>query len=366
MDDVSPALLFLACAGFVGGISLFVRGLIAYRRDRLISSVATSSLDGIAAGEVRVSGVVEPLEQTLVSPLQSRPCVWYRARIETTDDEHRTLLDDERAVSFRLDDGRGQIRVVPRRARWEIDDSLDETAGAGEVAPPGLDRRQGPAYAAVKEVDPERMTEAQRQAAIEALLTVDRDALQTTLTADPSIGDVLGAGLLRAGPGRRYREARLEPGATVTIIGQALPWGDLVAADQVAEASVGSDPAIEADLAAARAAGTLTTSAEDAWGNAAIPGFGIGRPTERPTLDPDAHTPPIEDPRAFDETLKPYRITDDTLVLAGGPGSGLAIYLGGAAAATRHHDLAFLLGLSGAVMAVVSALGLGAVLAGSR
>jgi hypothetical protein len=106
MDD--PALLLVfALGGFIGGLVLFARGLVAYRHDRLVSSVATSSLDAIAAGEVRVSGIVEVLEQTLISPLQSRPCVWYRARVETTGDDSGVLLDEERAVHFRIRDGQG-------------------------------------------------------------------------------------------------------------------------------------------------------------------------------------------------------------------------------------------------------------------
>ena len=144
-SEFGPVLLFVA-AGLVGGIVLFVRGLVAYRRDRLISSVATSSLDGIAAGEVRVSGVVEPIEQTLVSPLQSEPCVWYRARVETTGDNSRVLLDEEKSQEFRIKDDSGKIRVVPRGARWEIGTVFDERTSWTGAEPPGLKRRSGAAY----------------------------------------------------------------------------------------------------------------------------------------------------------------------------------------------------------------------------
>ena len=47
-----------------------------------------------------------------------------------------------------------------------------------------------------------------------------------------------------------------------------------------------SQLSIAANIAEARAAGILLTDPEDAWGNAAIPGFGIGRPTRQPELDP--------------------------------------------------------------------------------
>ena len=47
---------------------------------------------------------------------------------------------------------------------------------------------------------------------------------------------------------------------------------------------------LAAELAAAGAAGTLLTP-EEAWGNAAIEGFGIGRPVRAPELDPGVATP---------------------------------------------------------------------------
>jgi hypothetical protein len=151
----------------------------------------------------------------------------------------------------------------------------------------------------------------------------------------------------------------------VTIIGQALPWSDVLEAFHAGTGRPEDDHAIAADIAAARATGALAATTEEAWGNAAIPGFGIGRPTQLPALDPQARRPSIEDPDAFDDSLEPYTIPDDSLVLGRGPGSEMAIYLGAPDSAVRHHDLAFLLGISGAVMAVVSALGLGSLLAGT-
>jgi len=114
MVGVTPYAWILVAAGFVGGLVLFVRGLVAYRRDRLVEAVATSSLDALAAGEVRISGVVEPVAMTLVSPLQSTPCVWYRARIEETGEDGRVLMNEERAQEFDLRDESGRGRIVPR------------------------------------------------------------------------------------------------------------------------------------------------------------------------------------------------------------------------------------------------------------
>jgi len=354
MDETSPPVFFAVLAGFVGGIVLFMRGLVAYRRDRLISSVATSSLDGIAAGEVRVSGVVEALDHQLVSPLQSRPCVWYRARVEESDDDRKVLLAEERAVHFRITDGRAAIRVVPNRARWEIEPVFDEATDIGGSEPPGLQRRSGPSVTEASLDDPDQMTEAQRQAAVEALLTVG-------LGPAGDRGPLISFG---AGSGRRYREARLEPGETVTIIGQALPWSDV--REQILSPTVGSnvDRDIAADIAAARAAGLLAADPEEAWGNAAIPGFGIGRPTRPPELDPGVRLPRVADPDEHERALERYHIPDETLVLARGTTGAMAIYKGEPALATRHHDFAFVVGLAGAVMSVVCALGIGALLSG--
>lgn len=366
IDDVaigsfSPA-LFLVLAGFVGGIVLFARGLVAYRRDRLIESVATSSLDSIAAGEVRVTGVVEPIDQTLISPLQSRPCVWYRARIDQTGDNARVLMKEEKAQEFRLRNETGAIRVVPRGARWEIGAVYDESTSLTGAEPPGLRRRTGSAYADFLDRDPEQMTELERETAAQALLTVQRPA-----AAPPEWERSAGTWSVYVGKdsGRRYREARLEPGQTITILGQAWPWGEV--RETLLQWTPGDnvEADIASDLARARRMGVLASSPEEAWGNAAIPGFGIGAPTAMPELDPRATQPEVpEDDEAHRAALAKYDIPDEELVLSRGF-RGMAVYTGTPQAAAQHHDFAFTLGVVGAVMSVLCALALGAVLTGS-
>jgi hypothetical protein len=362
-DDLFTPLTLFVMAGLVGGIVLFVRGLQAYRRDRLISSVATSSLDGIAAGEVRVSGTVVPIDQVLISPLQSKPCVWYRARVETTGKDSRVLMDEEMAQEFRVRDETGSIRVVPRGARWEIGTAFDERTSIVGAEPPGLARRTGASYAPFEERDVQQMTELERQAAAQALVTVQRptdardaDWLDTT--------DRSGAPFIERG-GRRYRESRLEPGATVTILGQAWPWAEV--REVVFAWSPGDNTEVDmaADIAVARDMGLLAASPEEAWGNAAIPGFGIGAPTVQPALDPRAHQPEVAAGDSHKAALEKYRIPDEELVLSRGLRGGLAIYLGSPQAATGHHDFAFWVGLAGAVMAVMSALSLGVMATGT-
>jgi len=361
----NPALFFVL-AGLIGGVVLFARGLLAYKRDRLISSIATSSLDGIAAGEVRVSGVVEAIDSTLMSPLQSKPCVWYRSKVEEVGDNGRVLLDEERATEFRVTNDTGAIRVVPRGARWEIHPVFEEADSITGDEPIGLKRRGGSSFAAIVEEDPAEMSDAEREAAVQALLTVQQP-VGATVDAGWSVADGnwgTGVGLARS-RGRHYREARLEPGETVTIIGQALPWADIRDALHAFDPSSNVELAIAEDVAAARAAGTLAASPEEAWGNAAIPGFGIGQPTMDPELHPDAD--PIEASRsvAHGEALTRYQIPGEELILSRGQHGEMAVYMGAPQAATMHHDFAFALGVMGAFMAVFSTLALGAILTGN-
>ena len=78
----APALVIVAAvAGISGGLFLLVRGLGAYRAGEAVRGTGTSRIASLAAGEVRLVGTIEPGPVTLVSPLQSVPCVYYHARI---------------------------------------------------------------------------------------------------------------------------------------------------------------------------------------------------------------------------------------------------------------------------------------------
>ena len=117
-----------------------------------------------------------------------------------------------------------------------------------------------------------------------------------------------------------------------------------------------SDPEIAADLAAARAAGTLHDDPAEAWGNAAIPGFGIGRPVSTPTLDPAANPLPLapaDDAKRFERT---FHIAPADLILAASPDAPLLIAHGTPAAAVGRHRETYLLGLLGASLAIMGAM----------
>ena len=92
---MDPQLIALAGGGIVGGLVLLGRGFGGYRDAARISDTSPSRIASIAVGEVLVSGVVEPAAVTLMSPLESAPCVFYRSRIvESGDDDGSTVFRD--------------------------------------------------------------------------------------------------------------------------------------------------------------------------------------------------------------------------------------------------------------------------------
>ncbi|HEX5826148.1 MAG TPA: hypothetical protein VFY23_01390 [Candidatus Limnocylindrales bacterium] len=338
MTDSAPLILALSLLGIGGGILLLVRGFAGYGSAARVGDTATSRIATLAAGEVRLTGVIEPAEVTITSPLQGRPCVWYRARVSSGRDEPD--FAEERAIGFRLRDGSGTIRVFPRGARIDAPDRLDETDSLlGErpvgvtwpwAAPPGV------------------TIPGDREAQIAALLTV-----RAAEPVDDGPADTRR---------RRYTEARLEPGDLVTVVGTALPFGHLAdphgsdRLDRQGDPLAGlDDPEVAASIAEAREAGILV-SPEEAWGNAAIPGFGIGRPVRDPELDEGVARPVLataEEAAAIERT---WDLEPDLLVLAAAPDSPLLIAAGAPSEVVAREEGRFLLGLLGALLAIGSAV----------
>lgn len=340
----------LALGGVGGGLLLLVRGLNGYRSATRVGDTSTSTISSVAAGEVRISGVIEPAELTLISLLQSVPCVFYRASIgnggtERTQDRGFT---EERSVGFRVRDATGSLRVFPRGARIDAPERFEGETGMLGDEPAGLLIRLGGAT---------QTSELDRAAAEAALLTV-RDP--ETWTIPPGLGDRRGR--------RHYRETRLEPGDPVTIVGRALPFSDLgdpTGADIGSGADIGdADPEVAADLAAARSAGTLADDPAAAWGNAAIPGFGIGRPVTAPEIDPAADPLPLASPEEAARTERTFGIAPETLVLAASSEVPLLIAHGMPGAVVLRGQNSYLVGLLGAVLAIASAMILAILLSG--
>ncbi len=351
MTDTDSVMLALCAAAIGGGLFLLWRGFGGFHAAARVGDTSTSRIASLAAGEVRITGTIEPAEVTITSRLQGRECVWYRSRVSAERDSARQLLDEERAVGFRVDDGSGSIRVFPRGARVDAPVRLDERDSTTGEVPWSVTMRPSSSF--------DTRIAGDREAAIAALLTVRYP--------DPDDdGEQFG------GEGRRrYQESRLEVGDVVTVVGSALPFGHLDDPDgadhldRMGDPLVGlDDPEVALNIAEAREAGILTTP-EEAWGNAAIPGFGIGKPVREPELDPGATAPVLATPEEAERIERVFDLEPDLLVLAAGRDAPLLIAHGAPDAVVAREEGRFLLGLLGSVLAIAGAIGLAVVLAGA-
>jgi hypothetical protein len=369
--DLRTALLL--AAGVVGGLVLLARGLAGYRDAAEVSGIAPSRISALAAGEALVTGAVEPIELTLVSALQSAPCVYCRSRVDDLGETRGIVFHEERAVGFRVRDATGAIRVFPAGGRFDVPDRYDERTTPLDGFPARFQPRLGSAFGPGTD----------RAAQVAALLTVhpSGSVAGTAPVGDPTPGRgdepslfarstmpvLAGPTIGIDGRDRRYTEARLEPGDIVTVVGRVVPFSEVAdpAAANLLEAGLPGpdDPEIAADLAAARAAGTLEASAADAWGNAAIEGFGIGRPVRKPDLDARADELPLGDPALAARAHEAFDIAPETLVLVAAADSPLVVSFGPPSAVVARRQGTFVQGLLGAVLAIACAVGLALVLA---
>jgi len=340
-----PTLLAPCLAGIGAGLLLLWRGFGGYHAAARIGDTSTSQIATLAAGEVRITGRIERAEVLLVSPLQSRDCVWYRSKARTTGRNEQELFAEERGVGFRVRDASGSIRVFPRGGRVDAPDRFEADTGPLGEAPAGLALRSGGAWSQAVE---------DREAAIAALLTVRLP------DPDPALAGL--GGRSSEDGGRHYEEARLEEGDIDTVVGTALPFGHLEdpsgadRLDRHGDPLAGlDDPEVAAAVAEARAAGTLLPP-EEAWGNAAIPGFGIGRPVRAPELDPGVNAPVIATPEEAARVDQVFDLEPDLLVVAQVPGSPLLVAMGTPGEAVAREEGRFFVGLPGAVLAIASAV----------
>ena len=117
-----PRVTTFASFGVIAGLILLARGLSGYRSLVRVGDISTSTIASLAAGEVRVSGIVEPAELTLVSLLQSVPCVYYSSTVGRDQDrrvEPRIARKDPQAA-------RGIADPEPDRAFLHV--SVADTA----------------------------------------------------------------------------------------------------------------------------------------------------------------------------------------------------------------------------------------------
>src|SRR5204863_2653355 len=110
---------------------------------------------------------------------------FYRASVRQSEQRgQHEVLEEERAVGFRLRDETGVVRVFPRGASWDVPPKLNASTGLLGDEPAGVQFRMGPAIAPGPQ---------DREAQIAALLTVHQPDAGIGFDGD-TLGMTLGAG----------------------------------------------------------------------------------------------------------------------------------------------------------------------------
>ena len=272
--DLTP-LTIGSTLGIAFGLALLARGMAGQRRAARIGDTASSTISAIAVGEVRISGVVEPAELTLTSPLQSRTCVYYRAKVERV--EGRLRADrPRRGACGRLPGPRRERRrpglparrPVPRPGRVQGGDELHgrraaraPASGTGSAFQAGLHRPRDPDRRAADGPPAGRSRDADDRGL---------DGRARTLALSDAGQARLSRGADRAGRRRDDRRAWRCPFDQL-----ADPTGaDSVTGERARRRPAAiADPEIAADLAEARAAGLLETDPPGGLGQRRDPGL---------------------------------------------------------------------------------------------
>ena len=334
----------LAGGGVVAGLVLLARGLIDYRSSVRVGDTSTSAISSLAAGEVRISGVVEAAEMTLVSLLQGVACVYYRATIGRGGDVSpvESGFTEERSIGFRVRDATGAIRVFPRGARFDAAVRFNEETGAMGDEPPGLAIRTG-AATRLSELIATRRLPSSCGCATRMTTAIDRPRCATA-TVHGGIAKHVSSPVTRSRssvapcPSRilptRWRPTPASrPTSSTATPRSRRTWLRL-------ERPASSPPIPRTPGATPRSRGS---------GSA-------GRSTT-PEIDPAANALPLATPEEAAQAERTFEIAPDTLVLASSAEVPLLIAYGdagrgrGARASCVHA-----LGLLGAILAIASAM----------
>ena len=357
---MDPQLLALAGGGVIGGMVLLGRGFAGYREAARISDTSPSRIASIAVGEVLVSGVVEAgrADPRLAAPERA---VRVLPGADRRAGRRRRNGRLPRGGGGRIPDPRRQRRASRVSARRPVRRpgplrGANGCARGDAVRPPhpvGPGLRTGPGSRVPDRGAPDGPAGRRRAAR-------RRRRPMAGLRLRPSRGRAARAELHRGTDrARRGRHGHRPGDALRSARGprrRRTPTTRLC--------SLANDPEIAADLAAARAAGTLASDPEEAWGNAAIPGFGIGRPVREPELDDAATDLPLATPDDAARFKRTFEIAPDALILAASPDARSSSPSARRRSRPAARSASSSLGLLGAVVAIGSAMALALMLGG--
>ncbi|MFC1722603.1 GIDE domain-containing protein [Nanoarchaeota archaeon] len=139
MLDETKALIFSIVFFFVGGF-VFFKGFVWMRQKKLIENIPTSKIRSLAMGLVEIKGKVLKGEKVLSSPFSSKPCVWYKYKIEEYRKQGKnsrwvTIKHGREGVHFKLQDNTDDVLVDPEGAQIDIPQDGQFKSGVGNGAP---------------------------------------------------------------------------------------------------------------------------------------------------------------------------------------------------------------------------------------
>jgi hypothetical protein len=114
--------------GIVGGIGLFIHGVVVNRRKRLIENIPSSSVRSLALGLVEVSGHAKPEAGLLEAPFSGIPCVFFSYEVEEYRGSGKgakwnRIAKGTSEQPFFVQDSTGRVLVVPFGAQMILPDN---------------------------------------------------------------------------------------------------------------------------------------------------------------------------------------------------------------------------------------------------
>ena len=111
--------------GLLLGLYWFCKGLVIFRRYRVVADTPIAPIRSIAMGLVKVRGEAVG-ERALVSPVSKTPCFLYRVTIEQWKGDGRSglwapYLTDAGWVQFYIQDESGKVLIDPRGATYDLE-----------------------------------------------------------------------------------------------------------------------------------------------------------------------------------------------------------------------------------------------------
>ncbi|MBF0504669.1 MAG: hypothetical protein HQL14_06150 [Candidatus Omnitrophica bacterium] len=125
------------------GVWSFFHGFKVLREKRLIESIPTSTVRGLAIGLVELTGKAKKTK-ILQSPLTVTECTFYRYTVERYESSGRSgrwvmiAHGDSSFCPFCLEDNTGQIMVLPKGAEFVMPVNYEFTTGLGRTLPDSL------------------------------------------------------------------------------------------------------------------------------------------------------------------------------------------------------------------------------------